>query len=258
MPSIIPTTATMYFAAIFLASLLLLFLTTTYANARETPFNLAWSKIIKGETSPHSISISFGGGDDNSKPGGATPAAVAVIVATGYGYKEGAINYLDNHGNLVWTFKTDRRISQTFISSNGSHILAAGFQFSEGRDRAYANGEIYCLDNKGNLLWNYTTRYEPVWSFSASSDGHYMLVSTINKLLFFDAWKGKILWTFDPQGGDDNNTNSGNINNNNNTNTNSNNIWQAQFGGITMSSDGKYAFAGATITTKKILPYRNG
>lgn len=170
----------------------------------STTYKLSWSREVKGTFT--SVDIS----DDKSY----------LAVGSGSGDKEGAV-YLYNirNGDLLWNYDADRRISSALISSDSSHLAAAGFQFSGGPGNAYMNGAIYYFDVKtGQLLWNRTTGSEPVMSFSISSDGSHLAVGTNQNVLYYDS-EGRLLW---------NQTTDGSLD------------------GITMSPDGSFLFVAAS------------
>jgi hypothetical protein len=183
------------------------------ASARETPFNLAWGHAVKDEASPASASFSR---DGMYLAVGTSPAS--------FNFSNGTIYFFEKSGKLLWTFNTDRRPASTSISSDGSLVAAGGYQLSKGAGKSYVNGSLYLLDKKGDLVWNYTTGAEPVWSAILSSDGSYLAASTSTNLLYFDARQGRLLWNYSaaPEEG--------------------------SLLGISMSPDGRYVSAGATIS----------
>lgn len=188
------------------------------ASARETPFNLAWSHDVKDEASPASASLSR---DGMYLAVGTSPA--------NFDYSNGTIYFFEKSGKLLWTFNTDRRPASMFISSDGALVAAGGYQFTKGAGKSYVNGSIYLLDKKGELLWNYTTGIEPVWSVMLSSDGSYLTANTSTNLLYFDARQGRLLWNYSTAPDD------------------------GSLLRIAMSPDGRYVSASATISGPKYL-----
>lgn len=205
--------------SVFVGAMLIVVAFSSVANpasGRETLFNLARSHDIKDEASPASASLSR---DGKYLAVGTSPAS--------FDYSNGTVYFFDESGKLLWTFKTDRRPASTSISSDGSYVAAGGYQLTKGAGKSYVNGSIYLLDKKGDLLWNYTTGLEPVWSSILSSDGSYLAANTSTNLLYFDARQGRLLWNYSIA------SNEGSLLR------------------ISMSPDGRYVSASATISGPK-------
>lgn len=162
-----------------IALLLVLLILTSAIAAQET---LVWRHSTYG--SANSVAISSDGSYE-----------VATLET---GTRSGKVLFFNKAGSMLWEHDFDRIISSCAISSDGSYVVAGGYQLI-GVAGVYSNGAVYFFDRSGALLWNLTTGSDPVFSVAITRNGSRIAVDLVSALLYLDK-DGRLLWRYDSDG----------------------------------------------------------
>jgi hypothetical protein len=109
----------------------------------------------------------------------------------------------DSTGSLLWEHIDERREpyllvhSQIAVSGNGLYVAAAREQM--GIFGGGTNNGIVLFDNRGMVLWNYTTS-EPVLNVAVSENADYVAAGSSSKIYEFDR-DGRLLWSIPSDSG---------------------------------------------------------
>ena len=103
----------------------------------------------------------------------------------------------DSQGSLLWKHIDERREpyllvhSKILVSGNGLYVAAARQQ--SGIFGGGTNNGVVLFDNRGKVLWNYTTS-EYVLNIAVSENGEYVGAGSATKIYEFDRY-GRLLWS---------------------------------------------------------------
>jgi hypothetical protein len=104
---------------------------------------------------------------------------------------EGAVCFYNKFGILTSQFMTDRIIQNLAATSDGSFVVAGGYQLV-GPIGAYQNGMVYLFRSDGEKVWNLSTGSFAVFNVQMNHDGSLIVFNDQGMLV--TNLSGRILW----------------------------------------------------------------
>jgi len=117
-----------------------------------------------------------------------------TVAGTGYVHNyinSGAVCFYNRFGILQSEFPTDRIIGFLAATSNGSYVVAGGYQLL-GFAGVYQNGDVYLFHPDGQKVWNISTGSLPVFNLQMNANGSMIVIN--DEGLLVTNLDGRILW----------------------------------------------------------------
>jgi hypothetical protein len=95
--------------------------------------------------------------------------------------------------NLENVYPSNSILSGIAASSDGSSVVATGFQILPGPAGAYANGLTCLFNDRGQMVWNITSS-QPFFELAANANNS-VIVAANPGLVYLDE-SGRILWNY--------------------------------------------------------------
>ena len=99
-----------------------------------------------------------------------------------------------NAGVLVQSYRTGLVLGGVEAASDGSHVVVSGSAVLPGPAGIWANGKVYLFDNRGRILWNFSST-DGIPIFSATLNHNASVVLAFNPGLFYLDRGGGLIWS---------------------------------------------------------------